>query len=101
MHIAACAENVIEITRSLLEVHWPYDHVLRMTRSVPMRESANDPNRTAAPSSAKPLGIRAPGRQAVDLVLEAQRLKFSETEIRELERIYGHVGSLGEQIAAK
>jgi hypothetical protein len=35
-----------------------------------------------------PLGARAAGRAPVDLLVEAQRLNFSETEISELRRLY-------------
>jgi hypothetical protein len=37
------------------------------------------------------LGLRAPDRDNVDLATEAERLHFSDQEIRDLKRIYGRV----------
>ena len=36
----------------------------------------------------EPIGIKAMGRESVDLIFEAERLKFSADEIAELQRLY-------------
>jgi hypothetical protein len=48
--------------------------------------NTNDP--IQKPALNTPLGQRAQGRPPVDLLSEAERLKFSETEISELRRLY-------------
>ena len=38
--------------------------------------------------SNEPIGIKAVGRERIDLIFEAERLNFSADEIAELQRLY-------------
>jgi hypothetical protein len=56
-------------------------------------QAVSDSQSKAKPVEGQSLGKRASGRSKINFMLEAQRLKFSELEMRELERIYGKIAA--------
>jgi hypothetical protein len=71
-------------------------HLPRMMRKIPTPEPEQPATSQAAlprgRTDAATLGVRAERDGEIDLVAEAERLHFSEAEIRELRRVYGRAG---------